>query len=185
MRKHRELAAHVWYYVSTAVNDREPLFWGTDEVWLFERSVGEANEVYPFEIRRMRFDGAAVSFYIRPADGFRLPDIMKLIKQTFAARYNLLDGRTGHIWGDRYSSEIIAGEPPEWAERYGLMAIARPVRRGDWRREAVKRGFRPQGWKHRCHQTCPVRTGQTLAPTGGGKSHIPVGFPRQSDPLSV
>jgi hypothetical protein len=42
-----------------------------------------------------------------------LPVIMKWIKQTFAQRYNRLTGRIGHIWGDRYWSAILEGEPPE------------------------------------------------------------------------
>jgi hypothetical protein len=37
------------------------------------------------------------------------------MKQTFAVRYNRLSGRTGHIWGDRYWSAILEGEPPEEA----------------------------------------------------------------------
>jgi hypothetical protein len=42
-----------------------------------------------------------------------LPDIMKWMKQTFTQRYNRATGRTGHIWGDRYWSRILEGEPPE------------------------------------------------------------------------
>jgi hypothetical protein len=38
------------------------------------------------------------------------------MKQTFAVRYNRAEGRTGHIWGDRYGSGVVEGEPPEWAE---------------------------------------------------------------------
>jgi hypothetical protein len=38
---------------------------------------------------------------------------MKWLKQTFAARYNRAEGRIGHIWGDRYWSGIVEGEPPE------------------------------------------------------------------------
>jgi hypothetical protein len=37
---------------------------------------------------------------------------MKWMKQTFAQRYNRAMGRTGHIWGDRYWSRILEGEPP-------------------------------------------------------------------------
>ncbi|MDR2363200.1 MAG: hypothetical protein LBD65_02155, partial [Spirochaetaceae bacterium] len=37
-------------------------------------------------------------------------------KQVFAQRYNRLDGRIGHIWGDRYGSWILEGEPPEEEE---------------------------------------------------------------------
>ena len=45
-----------------------------------------------------------------------LPDIIKWLKQVFAQRYNALTGRTGHIWGDRYWSLILEGEPMEDAE---------------------------------------------------------------------
>jgi hypothetical protein len=38
---------------------------------------------------------------------------MKRLQQTFAQRYNRETGRTGHIWGDRYWSQILEGEPPE------------------------------------------------------------------------
>ncbi|MDR2052567.1 MAG: hypothetical protein LBP80_04055, partial [Treponema sp.] len=43
----------------------------------------------------------------------RLPEIMKWMKQTFAQRYNRWAGWTGHVWGDRYWSRILEGEPPE------------------------------------------------------------------------
>jgi hypothetical protein len=42
-----------------------------------------------------------------------LPAIMKWLKQVFAQRYNRAQGREGHIWGDRYGSRILEGEPPE------------------------------------------------------------------------
>jgi hypothetical protein len=124
------------------LNNREMLFLFKRNRWLFRWTASEANEFYAFEIRGLRFDGAKVSFYIKPANGLQLPEIMKRIKETCG--FNLLDGRTGHIWGDRYSSEILAGEPPEWAEVYVFMAAALPVKRGNWRREAAARGFK---WK--------------------------------------
>jgi hypothetical protein len=58
-----------------------------------------------------------VSFFIKPDDGLQLPEIMQWIKQTYSVRYNVHDGRTGHIWGDRYWSVIVAG-PPEDAKEY-------------------------------------------------------------------
>jgi hypothetical protein len=54
--------------------------------------------------------------------------------QTYAVRYNVHDGRTGHIWGDRYQSEIVAG-PPEDAEKYVFAAV-------DWK---AGRGVRKRG----------------------------------------
>jgi hypothetical protein len=182
MREKRKLAADCWYCVATAVNDTEPLFWSGCVVWLLARVLSEAKERFAFELRGLRFDGAAVSFYIRPANGLELPEIVKWIKQTFAVRFNLLDGRTGHIWGDRYWSEIRVDEPPEWAERYVFMAIALPVRRGDWRREAVKRGFRRGAGNRKCGLTDTGRGGQTPAQANCGtlpySDHFPAHSPR-------
>jgi hypothetical protein len=58
---------------------------------------------------------------------------MKQMKQVFAQRYNALTGRSGHIWGDRYWSRILEGEPPEDASGGGAGAApatgVRPRRR--------------------------------------------------------
>jgi hypothetical protein len=84
----------------------------------------------------LRFSGPEVSFYIKPDDGLQLPEIMQWIKQTFATRFNVLDGRTGHIWGDRYWSLILPGEPPEDAEAYVFAPVVCGGRKG-WRRIAA------------------------------------------------
>jgi hypothetical protein len=81
------------------------------------RVLNEARKRYVFELRGLGFDGSTVSFYIKLVDGLALPEIMQWIKQTYAVRYNVHDGRTGHIWGDRYQS-VIVDEPPEDAEEY-------------------------------------------------------------------
>jgi hypothetical protein len=47
-----------------------------------------------------------------------LPRIMQWLKQTFAVRYNLPHGRSGHIWGDRYWSRILEAGPLDWAEEW-------------------------------------------------------------------
>jgi hypothetical protein len=45
------------------------------------------------------------------------------IKQTYAVRYNVYDGRTGHIWGDRYASWIVAEGPPKDAKAYVFVPV--------------------------------------------------------------
>jgi hypothetical protein len=55
-------------------------------------------------------DGPA--FYIKFAGGLGLLFIRQLIKRTFAARRNVFDERTGHIWGDRWS-KVLEGEASE------------------------------------------------------------------------
>jgi hypothetical protein len=67
------------------------------------------------------------------------------IFQTHSTRYNVYDGRTGHIWGDRYWSEILPGEPPEWAEAYGFAPVVCRAGRKAWRRIAANGAG--CGWK--------------------------------------
>jgi hypothetical protein len=119
------LKLDVWYEIRTAINNREPLFRLPQALALFGRVLGEAAQRFVFEIRGLRLADDLLTFYIRPADGFELPAIMKWLKQTFAVRYNLLTGRTGHVWGDRYWSLILEGEPAERAG-YGRETEAEP-----------------------------------------------------------
>ncbi|MDR2052518.1 MAG: transposase [Treponema sp.] len=112
MRKLRELKQGVWYEIRTQINNREPLFCEDTAREIFDQVFRETELRFVFEIRGRRLEGDLLTFYIRPEDGLQLPEIMKWMKQTFAQRYNRAMGRTGHIWGDRYWSEILAGDPP-------------------------------------------------------------------------
>jgi REP element-mobilizing transposase RayT len=112
MRKPRVLEAHAWYEVSTAVNRHEPIFLERNAVSLFNRVFREAVELFPVEVRRLRIEADRVTFFIKPADGFQLPEIMQWVKQTFAVRYNVMKRLDGHVWGDRYWSKVLEGEPP-------------------------------------------------------------------------
>ncbi|MDR3356911.1 MAG: hypothetical protein LBO04_06960, partial [Spirochaetaceae bacterium] len=51
------------------------------------------------------------------------------LKQTFAIRYNRDNGRTGHLWGDRYWSRILEGEPPDGGEAAAEAAGVPPAHR--------------------------------------------------------
>jgi hypothetical protein len=84
-----------------------------DALALFARVFAQATGRYGFVFRGLRLENDWLSFYVRPVDGLLLPDIMKWLKQVFAQRFNGMDGRIGHVWGDRYWSEILEGEPPE------------------------------------------------------------------------
>ncbi|MDR2397705.1 MAG: transposase, partial [Spirochaetaceae bacterium] len=72
----------------------------------------ETKKRFVFQIRRLSIADDHLTFYIKPADGMQLPAIMKWLKQVFAQRYNQAEGRVGHIWGDRYGSWVLPGEPP-------------------------------------------------------------------------
>jgi REP element-mobilizing transposase RayT len=102
--------------VRSGINNREPLLSQARAAALFLRVFRETMLCFPFEVRGLRIEADRISFYIKPEDGFELPAIMQRMKQVFAQRYNALTGRSGHIWGDRYWSRILEGEPPEDAE---------------------------------------------------------------------
>jgi REP element-mobilizing transposase RayT len=109
MRKPRVLEAHAWYLVTTAVNRHEPIFLERNAVSLFNRVLREAVGLFPVEVRRLRIEADRVWFYIKPVNGFQLPEIMQWIKQTFAVRYNVMKRLDGHVWGDRYWSKVLEG----------------------------------------------------------------------------
>jgi hypothetical protein len=111
MRQLRVLAQGVWYEVRTRINNREPLFHRYQALGIFTSVFNEAKLRFVFEVRGLYLEDDLLTFYIRPEDGLELPDIMKWLKQVFAQRFNAADGRTGHIWGDRYWSRILEGEP--------------------------------------------------------------------------
>jgi REP element-mobilizing transposase RayT len=125
MRSLRELRQGVWYEIRTRINNREPLFRRGKAVVAFTGVFHETERRFSFEICGLRHVDDWLTFYIRPADGFKLPAIMQWLKQTFAQRFNRDDGRIGHLWGDRYWSKILEGEPPDDAEEAGRPA-ARP-----------------------------------------------------------
>jgi hypothetical protein len=109
------LKPDVWYEIHTAINNREPLFRLRQALALFRRVLDDTGKRFVFEMTGLRLEADRLTFYIKPANGLALPDILKWMKQTFAVRYNRLTGRIGHIWGDRYWSAILEGEPPEEA----------------------------------------------------------------------
>jgi hypothetical protein len=109
----------VWYEIRTRINNREPLFRQgigiagsvpNKALVIFARVFRETTIRFVFEIRGLRLADDWLTFYIKPADGLELSAIMQWLKQVFAQRYNRLDGRIGHIWGDRYGSRILEEE---------------------------------------------------------------------------
>ncbi|MDR2784352.1 MAG: transposase [Treponema sp.] len=124
MRKLRLLQQGVWYEIRTQINNREPLFRRPEVRAIFNRVLYEAELRFVFEIRFPRIEDDWLTFYIKPEDGLELPAIMKWLKQTFAQRYNREAGWIGHVWGDRYWSRILEGDPPEEEGNGGAAAVA-------------------------------------------------------------
>jgi REP element-mobilizing transposase RayT len=128
MRQLRALGQGVWYEIRTRINNREPLFRRARALAIFDKVFRETALRFVFTIRGLQVEDDWLTFYIKPEDGLELPDIMKWMKQVFAQRFNLAAGRIGHIWGDRYWSRILKGEPvaepsnrvrPRWKRKEG------------------------------------------------------------------
>jgi REP element-mobilizing transposase RayT len=126
MRQTRKLARGVWYEIRSGVNNRERILSRPKGAALFDRVFQETMLRFPFEVRGLCVEADRSSFYIKPEDGLELPAIMQWLKQVFAQRYNALTGRSGHIWGDRYWSAILEGEPPEGARAVEAAAAGGP-----------------------------------------------------------
>jgi hypothetical protein len=112
MKTPRKLERNVWYQISTAINIGEPIFQLGWTATLLCRVLLDTKKLFKFEIRGLAIDKAWLTFYIKPANGLELPKIMQWLKQTFSLRFNLRTGRSGHLWGERYDSQIIDGDPP-------------------------------------------------------------------------
>jgi REP element-mobilizing transposase RayT len=121
MRPLRILRQGAWYEIRSQINNREPLFRYSEALKLFNQVFRAAELRFVFTLRSLCLEDDWLTFYIKPEDGMELPAIMKWIKQTFAQRYNALTGRIGHIWGDRYWSAVLEGEPPEGESEGGVV----------------------------------------------------------------
>jgi REP element-mobilizing transposase RayT len=141
--------------VRSRINNREPLLRQARAAALFSGVFSETMLRFPFEVRGLRFDDDWISFYIKPEDGLELPAIMQWLKQTFAQRYNALTGRTGHIWGDRYWSAILEGEPPEDVGAEAALAFR------------IRAGVRPRQRKNRRGPRFSVISPSAPAPETG------------------
>jgi REP element-mobilizing transposase RayT len=161
MRSLRKLKQGVWYEIRTRVNNREPLFRLYKALALFAGVFRETMSRFDFEIRGLRLEDDWLRFYIKPADGLELPAIMQWLKQTFAQRYNRLAGRIGHIWGDRYWSRIVDGEP-ELAEEE--LAVER---KAAWDLGIWTLGVRPQSGKPAVSPAFSPKFPRLLAPAPG------------------
>jgi hypothetical protein len=119
----RKLKQDVWYKVRTEINVGEPVFQLWWAVVLLYSVLLDTKKRFNFEMRGLTLDDAYLTFYVKLENGFDLPRFMQWLKQTFSFRFNARTGRSGHLWGFRYESEIIEGEPPPEAKAVDWDAV--------------------------------------------------------------
>ncbi len=75
---------------------------------LFLTTVRCAKRKYTFRLENFCIMGNHFHFVIQPGRGQNLSAIMRWILSVFAMSFNKIMGYTGHVWGDRFYSRIIA-----------------------------------------------------------------------------
>jgi putative transposase len=108
MRKPRELQAGAMYHVSARANRKEMIMEKHEIKDLFLSVIKEAKRKYEFRIENFCILGNHFHIMIRPGDGECLSSIMQWILGVFAMRFNRALKLSGHVWGERFFSRIIA-----------------------------------------------------------------------------
>lgn len=108
MRKPRELKAGALYHVTARANRKEMIFDSRGMKDLFLETLSRAKGRYKFRVENFCIMGNHFHLLIRPGAGESLSRILQWILSVFAMAYNRIHGCTGHVWGSRFFSRILA-----------------------------------------------------------------------------
>lgn len=108
MRKPRELQAGAVYHVTARANRGEMILDAKGLKDLFLRVLARARTRYRFRIENFCVMGNHIHLMIRPGERESLSRIMQWILSVFAMAFNRMNGYTGHVWGCRFFSRIMA-----------------------------------------------------------------------------
>jgi len=109
MRKPRELKDGALYHVTARANREEMMLDNRGMKDLFLEVLERAKGKFRFRIRNVCVMGNHIHLMIRPGARESLSRIMQWILSVFAMAYNRMHGYTGHVWGCRFFSRIMAG----------------------------------------------------------------------------
>jgi putative transposase len=109
MRKNRVLKDGADYHVSVKINRGEMLLKPTATKDLFLAVIARAKKKYNFHIKNFCLMDNHVHLIIHPGKGASLSKIMQWILSVFARLWNMAHNLSGHVWGERFFSRIIAG----------------------------------------------------------------------------
>ncbi len=104
--RRRQLKPWASYNVTCKVN-RDEIIFDTKFSTLFEETIEKCKKKYSFQIHNFTVMGNHTHLMITPGKNASLPKIMQWINSVFAKAYNKATGQSGHVWKERYFSEII------------------------------------------------------------------------------
>lgn len=108
MRKPRELQQGAVYHVTAKANRGEMILEDRGMKDLFLRVIARARVKYRFRIENFCVMGNHIHLLIRPGERESLSRILQWILSVFAMAFNRIHGYTGHVWGCRFFSRIMA-----------------------------------------------------------------------------
>ena len=104
----RQLQEGARYHVTARANRKEMILNMSAMKELFLSVVKRAKAKYEFRLENFCIMGNHFHLVIQPGRGESLSAIMRWIMSVFAMAYNKIKGFTGHVWGCRFFSRIIA-----------------------------------------------------------------------------
>jgi putative transposase len=108
MRKPRELEENARYHVTARANRKEMILETSEMKEMFLSVLRRAKRKYDFRLENFCIMGNHFHFVIQPGRSESLSAIMRWILSVFAMAFNRIKGYTGHVWGCRFFSKIIA-----------------------------------------------------------------------------
>jgi putative transposase len=108
MRQPRQLLEGARYHVTARANRKEMILDTSSIKELFLSVVKRAKKKYNFRLENFCIMGNHFHFVIQPGRNESLSAIMRWILSVFAMAYNKIKRITGHVWGCRFFSRIIA-----------------------------------------------------------------------------
>jgi len=109
MRKLRKLQDGADYHVSARINRGEMILSPEGDKMLLLTVIKRAKKRYKFQIKNFCIMNNHIHLLIKPGEGESLSRIMQWILSVFAMAWNRKHHLTGHVWGERFFSRIIAG----------------------------------------------------------------------------
>jgi REP element-mobilizing transposase RayT len=109
MRQTRLLKQNAVYHVTARINRGEMVFKEAAMRYLFMAYIKRLKEKHSFAIYNFSIMGNHIHFVIRPDKDSTLSKIMQWLLGNYAKAWNKAHGAKGHLWGDRFYSNIISG----------------------------------------------------------------------------
>jgi putative transposase len=96
------------YHVIARANRKEMILDSAAMKDLFLETVARAKQKYDFRIENFCVMGNHFHMIVQPLNGASLSAIMQWIMSVFAMAWNRIHHQTGHVWGGRFFSRLIA-----------------------------------------------------------------------------